>query len=105
MEAPQATFFNSVSIIEPPSPVLIVIFGTSPPCALNVIQQVSNKRQSNSPDLVGKTQELGAVVDRNFPNDIDYASIFSKVIGQKLSHSSRDDIYTHCRVNFAADRI
>ena len=35
--------FNLVSIIEPPSPLLIGIDATSVPCGLNVIQQVTNK--------------------------------------------------------------
>ena len=44
----------AVRAVEPPSPVLIVIFGTSPPCGLNVIHQVATKRESTSTGLVGK---------------------------------------------------
>ena len=52
--------------------------------------------------MVGQTKKLDAVVDRKLPNDIDYASIFIKVIGHKLSGGSNGDLYTHCRMNFAA---
>ena len=45
-----------------------------------------------SSGLGGNTQNLDAVVDENFPNDLDSASIFSKVIGHKLSNGSSDDL-------------
>ena len=35
---------NAVRVVETPSPVLIGIFATSPPCGLDAIQQVINKR-------------------------------------------------------------
>ena len=53
--------------------------------------------------MVGNTQKWDAVVDINFPNDMDSASIFSKVIGHKLSDGSSNDLYLYCRTNFAAD--
>ena len=62
---------HTVSVVEPPYPVLIGIVYNSPPCGLNARQKVENKRQSTSPGLVGKTQKLDTVVDGNLPNGID----------------------------------
>ena len=84
--------FNDVSVVEITSPVLIVIVTTSPPCGLNMIHQVANKRQSTHPGLVRQTQKLDATVDGKFTNDLDSASIFSKVIGNKLSEGSNGDL-------------
>ena len=96
---------NSVSVKHAPSPVLIGIVSTLPPCGLSGSLQIANKRQSMSPDLGINTQKLDAVVDRNFPNDLDYASIFRKVISHKLSDGSSDEIYSRYRVNFAGDVV
>ena len=96
---------HAVSVFEPLSPVMIGIVATYSPCGLNVIQQVANKRQSTSPALVGHTQKLDAVVYIKLPNDLDFVSIFIKVIGHKLSAGSIVDLYTRCSVNFAADPI
>ena len=82
-----------VSTKHDPSPVLIAVVGTLPPCVLNGSLQVTNKRKSTSPAVVGNTQKLDAVVDGNLPDDLDYASIFSNVIGQKLSNGSINDLY------------
>ena len=46
---------NADSVKDDPSPVLIGIVATSPPCGLNASLQVGNKHQSNFPDLVGQT--------------------------------------------------
>ena len=54
-----------------------------------------------SPGLGGNTQKLDAVVYEKFPNDLDSASIFRKVIGHKLSYGSSGDLYLRCRMNFA----
>ena len=54
---------HAVSIKHAPSPDLIGIFGTYPPCGLNRILHVANKRQSSSLALVRNTQKLDAVVD------------------------------------------
>ena len=48
---------------------------------------------------------MDAVVDRKFPDDLDYASILSKVIGNKLSNGSISDLYSRSRMNFTADNI
>ena len=39
------------------------------------------------------------------PDDLDSPSIFSKVIGHKLSDGSRDYLYLCCRMNFTADVV
>ena len=46
---------------------------------------------------------MDAVFDGKFPDDIDSASIFSKVIGHKLSDGYIRDLYACCRMNFADD--
>ena len=61
---------NAISVIELTSPVMIGIVGTSPPCSLNVIQQISNKQQSTSSGLVRQTQKLDAVVDGKSTDDL-----------------------------------
>ena len=84
--------FHAVSVFEPPSPVLIGIVTTSPPFGFNTIQQVVNIRQSTFPALVRHTQNLGTVVDGNFPDDLNSTSIFSKLICHKLSDGSSVDL-------------
>ena len=68
-------------------------------------QELGNKQQSTSLGFVGQSQKLDAVVDEILPDDLDLTSIFSKVIGHKLSNSSSRDLYTRFRMNFAADPI
>ena len=94
---------NAVIVEHSPSPVPIGIFSTSPPCVLNRSLHFANKRQSTSPGLGGNTQKLDAVVDGKLPNYLYSASIFSKVIGHKLSDSSSGDLYLRCRMNLAGD--
>ena len=96
---------NAVSIIEHPSPFLIVTVDTSPPCGLDTIHQVANKRQSNFLGLVRQTQKLDAVVDGRLTDDLDSESIFSKLIGHKIYNGSSGDLYMRCRMNFAADPV
>ena len=96
---------NAFSAVETTYPVLIGIFTTSPPCGINTIHKVANKRQSASPGLVRQSQKLDAFVDGNFSDNQDLTSIFSKVICDKLSKSSIWDMYTRCRMNFAADPV
>ena len=83
---------HAVKIKDYPSLVLIVIFATSLPCGLNKILQVANKQKSTSPALVRNTQKLDAVVGEILANDLDSASIFSKVIGHKLSNGPSGDL-------------
>ena len=67
--------------------------------------QVANKQKSTYPTLVGNTQKFDAVVDRNLTNDLDSASISSKVIGHKLSHGYIGDFYLCFRMKFADDVV
>ena len=48
---------------------------------------------------------MDAAVDVKFPNDINLASVFSKVMGHKLSDGIRGDLYTRCRMNCVADTV
>ena len=93
---------NAVSVEHSSSPFIIGIVATFPPFGIRVSLQVANKRKSTSPGLGGNTQKLDAVIVGKFPNDLDYASIFVKVIGHKLSGGSRDDLYLRCMMNFAS---
>ena len=74
-----------------------LVYCTSPPCGLIRSLQVAKKLQSTSPGLGGNNPKLDAVVDGNFPDDLDSASIFSKVISHKPPASSGRDLYLHCR--------
>ena len=86
-----------VSIGYYPSLVLIEIVATFPPCGLRGSLQVGKKRKSTSIGLGGNIQKLD--------NDPDSASIFSKVIGNKIFNSSSDDLYLRCSMKFARDII
>ena len=97
--------FNTVIVEHAPSQVLIVIFATSPPCGLSGSLQVAKKRKSTSPGLGGNTQKWDAVVNGKLTGDLDYASIFSKLIGHKLSDSSSGDLYSRCKMNFSNDTV
>ena len=83
---------NYVSVENAPSSFLIVIVGGYPPCGLSRMLQVAKKWQSMFLGLGRNTQKLDIVVDGNLPDDLDSASIFSKVIGHKLFNGSRYDL-------------
>ena len=55
--------------------------------------------------MVRQPQKLDAAVDKKLTNDLNLMSIFSKVIGGKLSDSSNGDLYRRCRMNFADDTV
>ena len=55
--------------------------------------------------MVGNTKKLDAVVNGKLPDDLDSASIFSKVIDHKLSSGSSDGLYLFCRTTFASDVV
>ena len=84
---------------------MIVIIVSSPPCGLNMIQEVGNERQSTFPGLVRQSQKLDAVVDRKLSNDWDLTSISIKEIGDKISEGSSWDLYMHSRIKFASDFV
>ena len=83
---------NHVSIKQAPSPFPVGMVSIYPPCGLSWILQVDKKRQYTSPGLGGKTQKLDAVIDGNFPDDLNSVSIFSKLIGHKLSDGSSGEL-------------
>ena len=56
-----------------------------------------------SPLLDSNTQKLDAVVDGKLPDDLDSASIFSKIIGQIISDGSRYDLYSRFRMKFTVN--
>ena len=96
---------NYIGIVEMSSPDLIVVIGVAPPCGLNLSQEVGNKQQSTSPSLVRQYQKLDAAVDKHFSDNCNLTSIFSKVISEKNSDGSRQDIYTHCRMDLTEDPV
>ena len=93
---------NVIGIVETSSPDLIWIIGTASTCGINLSQEVGNIRKSTSPDLVRQCLKLDATVDRKFSNNPDSTSIFSKLIGDKLSDGSSQGLYTRCRMNLMA---
>ena len=56
-------------------------------------QDIIKKRKSTSPSVGRNDQNFDASVDGNLTNDRDYAAIFSKLLGRKLSDSIIADIY------------
>ena len=76
---------------------------TYPACGLSGSLQVGKKQQSTSSDKVRNAQKMDTAVDRKLPDDQDFASIFSRVIGRELSHSSINDLYLRCSMNFVND--
>ena len=95
----QGNIGNDIGIIETSYPVLIAIIGTNPPCGTNLIQEVWNIQQSTSTVLVRQYQKLDASVDRKLSDNRDATSAFSKVINDKLSNCSNQDLYTCCSIN------
>ena len=81
---------------------MIGFIGTSPPCGLQLSQEVGNIKQSTSPVWVRQSQILDAVVDGNFSDNQDLTSIFSKVIGAKLSNGSIQYLYNFYRMKILA---
>ena len=82
-----------VSVKSALSPFLIIIVSTYPPYGLGASLNVENKWQPTYLALVGNTQKLDAIVDGKLTDDLYYASILCKVIGHKLSDSSRGDLH------------
>ena len=89
---------NSVSVEHAYSLVMIVTVVTHPTCGITGSRQVINERQSISPGWSGQTQKLDAAVDGKLPDDLNSASIFSKVISHKLSNGFSRDLYLRFRM-------
>ena len=79
---------NAFNIKHDLSPILIEMVSIYPPCGLDVSLRVANKPHSNTPGFIRQTRKLDAVVVGKLPNDLDSSSIFSKLIGHKLSNGS-----------------
>ena len=80
-----------------------IIIGTSdnttaPPFGLNMSPNIENIQHSATPDL-RKSNKLDVAIDGKFPNYLVVPPIFTEIICDKLSDSSRRDIYTRCRMN------
>ena len=50
---------------------------------------------------IGNTQKLDTSIDRKLANDEYSTSIYIKVIGRELYHSSSANLYFRCQVDFA----
>ena len=96
---------NDVIVIHDPSPILIEIVATSSPCGLSGNMEIAKKRQYTSSGLSGNIQKLNSFVDGNLTNNLDYASIFSKVSSHKLSDSYSGDVNLRFSMNFASDVV
>ena len=102
MEASQATLVMLLASLNRPLQLLLELLVASLPCGLNVSHNIGNKQKYTTLDLVRQSQKLDAVVDKKMCYDWDLASIFSKVIGYKLSNGYIQYLYTCCRMSFAA---
>ena len=67
--------------------------------------KIFSKRQSMSPSFSRNTQIFDASIDRKLANDGDSTSIFSKVIGPELSHSTSADLYLRCRMDLTSNAV
>ena len=93
---------HDCGISETSSLSLIVIIGyTYPPCGLNVIQYIGDIWQSTSPYL-RKSNKFYSSIDQESTNNLVAPPIFTEVLGDKLSNSSRWYLYTLCRIILAA---
>ena len=101
----QRKFVNDIGIIDASFTALIGITGTAPPCVINLRQEVDNIWKSTPPDLVRQSQKFDAAVDGKFSNNPDSMTIFMKILGEKISNSSIQDLYTICRMNLTADPV
>ena len=94
---------NAIGIVETSSQVLIGFIVTTPTWRLNLSQYVGDKRQYNSPGFLRQSQKLDAVIERNFPDNLNLTSILNKLLGDKISNSSRRVIYMRYRMNLASN--
>ena len=93
---------NGLFVRSKPAPSSVMIGSPTiyPNYGLSESMKFGKRQQSNSLNEVRNAQKLDTSVDINFPDDQDYASPFSKVIGCKLSHGSSNDLYSLCRKKF-----
>ena len=84
-------------------PVMIEGIRVSPYSGRGERLQVFNKQQSTFSGKIGDTQKFDTSVDIKLAYNGDYTSIFSKVIGCELSHSSSANLYFCCWVYFTSN--
>ena len=66
---------------------------------------VFNKLQSTVYDKIWDTQKLDTSVDRKLADNEGSTSIFSKVIGNEMPHSSGGNPYLRCQVHFTSNAV
>ena len=76
----------------------------SPPSSGLWNSGIVNKRQSTSLNFC-KSNELDAAADGKFTNNPIAPPVINQVFSDKLSNSSRRDIYTRCRMHLTIDPI
>ena len=84
---------------------MIGFITVSPASGHSGIFQVFNKRQYTIYEKIRDTQKLDTSVDRKLPNDRYFMSIFRKIIGCELSHSSCANLYLQFQMNFASNVV
>ena len=77
---------------------------TVPPCGLNVSPKIDDIRQSATP-YWRKSNKLDSAIDGNFPNNMVALPIFTDVICDKISDSSRWDLYRLRWMNLVTDPV
>ena len=87
-----------------PSPGMIVIVINSTPCGLRGAYRLQINDNA-LPLPWSRIPKTGRCRWWKFPNDWDSTSIFSKIMGYKLSDGSIDDFYLRCRMNLASDVV
>ena len=86
-------------------PVLIGGIGVPPTRWHSGILQVFNEQKSTVSDETRDTQNFDNYVDTNLANIGDSTSIFSKLIGCELSHSSSANLYLICQMDFFSNTV
>ena len=86
-------------------PDLIGVIGILPPRGNIGSLKVFNEQKSTVSDETRDTQNFDNYVDTNLANIGDSTSIFSKLIGCELSHSSSANLYLICQMDFFSNTV
>ena len=86
-------------------PVLIGDTTMSPSCGIMGGLEILNIHGSTGSVKIGDTQKSNTSVDENLAEGEDSTTIFSKIIGQELSHGSSADIYLRCWMDFISSTV
>ena len=76
-----------------------------PACGIMGSLEILNKHGSTGSVEIGDTQKFDTSIDEHLAKDGDPTSIFSKVIGQELSHGSSSNIYLRCQMDFTSNAV